>query len=184
MSQPPSSKTGGIAGELRSATAPDGVAIAYEVARQRPASGPVARRLCRVRVNSRASEVLAERYRLIIPSSRGHDGSDWTLPVNCGSTPVRWTTFALVVDAENIDQTHVVGHSSGGATAFAFARRFPQRLDRLVLVEPTLIGLLLPQERDAIMALFQAVIDRKARRGPRSVARHLGVGWRRGVGES
>jgi pimeloyl-ACP methyl ester carboxylesterase len=46
---------------------------------------------------------------------------------------------AALLDALNIDQVSIVGHSMGGMLSVRFARAYPERVDKLVLVAP--IGL-------------------------------------------
>ncbi len=41
--------------------------------------------------------------------------------------------LAAILDAEELDRVHVIGHSLGAGLAHAFVRRFPQRVDKLVL---------------------------------------------------
>src|SRR5947207_3414 len=123
-------------GEMRSVAAPAGVKIEYEVVGAgKPVvllHGGFAGRSTFSRQRS-----LAEHYRLILPSSRGHDRTDGTLPPAYGFDTSEVDDVCAVLKAEGVDRTHLIGHSSGGATAFAFARRFPQQVDHLVLICPT-----------------------------------------------
>ena len=43
--------------------------------------------------------------------------------------------------------------------AFAFARSFPTRVERLVLIEPSVFGILHGPEREAIAAILGAFIE-------------------------
>jgi len=70
---------------------------------------------------------LAARYRLILLSSRGHDGTEGTLSTEFGFDKTEVEDTCAVLDA-----------------AFSRARRFPERVDKLVLIEPW-SGSLLPQ---------------------------------------
>ena len=69
----------GQPGEVRSVTASDDVKLQYETVGVGPPlvllHGGFAGRFTFSR-----QRTLAERYRLIIPSTRGHDGTDSTLP--------------------------------------------------------------------------------------------------------
>ncbi len=38
-----------------------------------------------------------------------------------------------IVDHENLDKIHLLGHSMGGYTSLAFAEKFPQNLKTLTL---------------------------------------------------
>lgn len=127
---------------------------------------------------------LAERFRLIMPSFRGHDGTDAALPETYGAATSDVADVLAVLDAEGITACHVVGHSSGGATAFALACRHPARVRRLVLIEPTLLCLLPPAERALFQPSFTAISDAAARHGAEAGLREAmaflgGDGWHR-----
>ena len=132
-----------LTAEKRSVAASDGVEIEYEVLGAGPpillVHGGFAGRSTFSRQHS-----LAERYRLIIPSSRGHDGTDGRLPVSFGFATTEVDDLHAVLEAEGVSRAHMLGHSTGGATAFAFARRSPVHVDHLVLIEPTLLPILPP----------------------------------------
>lgn len=49
--------------------------------------------------------------------------------------PALAQTLAELLDQKQVARAHVVGHSLGGAIALYFAHAFPQRVDRLVLVD-------------------------------------------------
>lgn len=150
--------------EKRSVAAADGVKIEYEVLGAGPpmllVHGGFAGRFTFSR-----QRPLAERYRLIIPSSRGHDGTDGTLPASFGFGTSEVDDLHAVLQAEGVTQTHVMGHSTGGATAFAFARRSAECVDHLVLIEPTLLGIFPPTEREAVAQQFLSIIDVARREG-------------------
>jgi pimeloyl-ACP methyl ester carboxylesterase len=154
----------GQAAEKRSVAASDGVEIEYEVLGKGPpmllVHGGFAGRFTFSRQRS-----FAERYRLIIPSSRGHDGTDGTLPPSFGFATSEVDDLLAVLQAEGVNRAHMMGHSTGGATAFAFARRLPERVDRLVLIEPTLLPILPPAEREVVAELFLSIIDLGRREG-------------------
>jgi pimeloyl-ACP methyl ester carboxylesterase len=48
------------------------------------------------------------------------------------------------MDAQRIARAHVVGHSLGGAVALEFAARFPERVGKMVLINPGLYRVQLP----------------------------------------
>ena len=102
---------------------------------------------------------LAERYRLILPSFRGHDNSGKDLPTGYGIATSELRDLCSVLDAEGVQRCHLIGHSSGGAVAFAFARSFPTRVERLVLIEPSVFGILHGPEREAIAATLGTFIE-------------------------
>jgi pimeloyl-ACP methyl ester carboxylesterase len=60
----------------------------------------------------------------------------------------------------------LIGHSSGGATAFAFACRYPDRVARAVLIEPTLYPLLPPADLAPIVEAIDALAAAAAAEGP------------------
>jgi proline iminopeptidase len=77
--------------------------------------------------------------------------------------------------SENIDRVRLVGHSSGGATAFGFASRYPDRVGRMVLIEPSLLGILLPTDSEKLPAslreesgrsVFERIVAEAALNGP------------------
>lgn len=171
-----------LASEKRSVAASDGVRIEYEVAGAGPPlvlmHGGFASRFTFSR-----QRAFAEAYRLIVPSSRGHDGTDGTLPPDFGFDTSEITDLCSVLNAEGVDRTNLLGHSSGGATAFALARAFPERVNHLVLIEPTLLALLPSHQFEMVAGQFQDVLDRGARDGDFAALRGTfelvgGVGWR------
>lgn len=73
------------------------------------------------------------RLRWVAPDLRGHGRSPWTPPWNLE----QHTADALsVLDALGIERAAVVGHSFGGAIAARLARAAPERVTRLVLLDP------------------------------------------------
>lgn len=91
---------------------------------------------------SRQRQALAARFRLFLRDLRGHNGSEVRVPPDYALDTTEVADLEAVLDAEGIDRAHIVAHSTGGAIAFAFARRRPERVGRLVLLEPTLLALL------------------------------------------
>jgi lipase len=75
--------------------------------------------------------------RLIAVDLRGHGHSPWTPPWNLE----QHVSDALgVLDRLGLDRAAVAGHSFGGAIAVHLARAAPQRVERLILLDPA-IGL-------------------------------------------
>mgnify|MGYP006412772397 FL=1 len=144
----------GTGNEVRTVRADDGVDLRYEVVVHDDASaadhalpivllhGALAGR----RTFSRQHQALASIGRLIVPSIRGHDGSELTLPPDYGIATSDIRDLCAVLDTEGVERLHQIGHSSGGATAFAFAQAFADRIERLILIEPSLFTLLPTQE--------------------------------------
>lgn len=118
-------------------------------------------------VYSRQHE-LADRFRLIMPSARSHDGSDGRLPPDYGIATTELDDLLAVLDAEKLERFHLIGHSSGGTLAFALVKRFPERVRRMVLIEPTLFGVLRPAEGDAIRKVFGSFAEAGRRGGDRA----------------
>jgi 3-oxoadipate enol-lactonase len=76
--------------------------------------------------------VFAQRFRVILPNLRGHQLSS---PLR---GPVAMQTLAddvaQLMEALNIRRAHVLGLSLGGAVAQVLALAFPEKVDRLILV--------------------------------------------------
>ncbi len=77
--------------------------------------------------------VLARHFRVIAPDMAGFGFTErspgWTYGMDS------WLGHLLgVMDALDVDKAHFVGNSFGGALALALAARYPQRVNRLVLM--------------------------------------------------
>ncbi|MHB8576038.1 MAG: alpha/beta fold hydrolase [Dehalococcoidia bacterium] len=116
----------------------------------------------------------AARHRLVLRDLRGHNGSEWRQPADYGIETTEVDDLLRVLDAESIDRAHLVGHSSGGAIVFAFARRYPERVPRVVLIEPTLFRLL-PEAAFAEQSAFYGGLAERAEAGDRIGAAHAVV---------
>jgi lipase len=81
-----------------------------------------------------ATEGLPE-LRWIAPDLRGHGRSDWNPP---WSAEQLVTDAIDVLDAEGLGRVTVIGHSWGGLLATHLAARDPQRVERLVLLDPSI----------------------------------------------
>ena len=77
------------------------------------------------------TEALASRFRVISMDNRDTGESD----PEAGYYSIRDVAgdIADLLDALDVDRTHVLGHSMGGAFAIRFAIDYPERVDRLVL---------------------------------------------------
>ena len=160
-----------MSGETRAVAAGDGIELHYEVLGDGPPVVMLHGGLAGRRAFSHQREALSARHRLILPSARGNDGSDPTLPADYGFASSELRDVVRVMDAEGVERAHVVGHSSGGALAFELARRHPGRLDRLVLIEPTLIGLLPDEPRRTTVDTLTGFIEAGEREGPMACVR-------------
>ncbi len=72
-------------------------------------------------------ELLPERYRVLAPDIRGHGERSDVRPIN-------FDACVGDIDALVAGRFTLVGYSMGGRLALAYALKYPQRLDRLVLV--------------------------------------------------
>jgi lipase len=71
--------------------------------------------------------------RLLAPDLRGHGLSDWEPPWDL----VHYLGDVLeTMDALGLDRVDVAGHSFGGRLALELAAEHPERVDRLVLLDP------------------------------------------------
>lgn len=170
-----------VALQKRSVSSADGVKLEYDVI----GSGEPLVMLHGIfagrAIFSRQHE-LADRWRLIVPSMRAHDGTDGRMPPAYGIATIELDDLLAVLDTEGLKRFHLLGHSSGGALAFEFARRFPEQVDRLILIEPTLLNLLRPEENAAARE-FSAIADVGERHGDRegmasAMAWLGGDGWK------
>jgi len=82
-----------------------------------------------------AEERLSTRFRVIAPDLRGHGGSEWEPP---------WTIATHAHDVlETLDDAGIrsaiwVGHSFGGRLLLELATSAPERIKRMVLLDPAI----------------------------------------------
>ncbi|MBM86381.1 MAG: hypothetical protein CMM47_10215 [Rhodospirillaceae bacterium] len=155
-----------IAGIIRSIRANDGTKLEYEIV----GSGPPLVMLHGLLANrftfSRQREVLAEHYQLVLLNFRGSAGSNDPLPSDYGVGTSDLDNLRAVLDTEKLDRVSLFAHSSGGATAFLFATQSPERVDRAVLLEPTLTRLMPPTEHTRITAENEKIAAIAEAKGP------------------
>ena len=120
---------------------------------------------------ARMRGALAESYTMILPSSRGHDGTELALPPDYGFETSEVRDLTVVLDAEGLERVHLIGHSSGGNTAFAFARDYPERIGRLILIEPTLINILPAADLRSCTAAAREIFDAGKENGANAALR-------------
>jgi lipase len=105
-----------------------------------PANGQPVLALHGVNGHGERYRVLAEELpgvRVHAVDLRGHGRSPWTPPWRIEQ---HVADLIGVLDGLGLDQAPVIGHSFGGAIAVHLARTAPQRVERLVLLDPA-IGL-------------------------------------------
>jgi pimeloyl-ACP methyl ester carboxylesterase len=167
-----------VEGDIRAVRADDGVELHYEVL----GSGPPVLLLHGALVGrfafARMREALSEHHTVMLLSSRGHDGTELTLPPDYGFETSEIRDLNAVMEAEGLSRVHLIAHSSGGATAFAFARAYPERLDRLVLIEPSLFNLLPAEQIATLQANGRAIFEAAEQGGDQAALRismdHMG----------
>jgi len=82
------------------------------------------------RADIRGEALLDHGFSLLIPTRPGYQGT----PLFTGPTPMAAATALIaLLDHLEIEQVSLIGISAGGPTALELARRYPDRVDRLVL---------------------------------------------------
>lgn len=89
---------------------------------------------------------LMAEYRMTTYDLRGHGYSD--VPATGYTTADHAADLKHLMDNLGIDRAHVIGHSFGADIALHFAVLFPERADRLVLVEPGIAALTFLREHE------------------------------------
>jgi pimeloyl-ACP methyl ester carboxylesterase len=91
---------------------------------------------------------LARDFRVLAPDLPGCGDSDRPPPVLCEGYSPRWLAAAVaeLLSALGVAQVDLVGHSWGGAIAVCLADAAPERVRRLVLVDPTCYEMPIPIE--------------------------------------
>ncbi len=70
-------------------------------------------------------------FRVIVPDQRGYNQTDKTPPYDLDTLA---RDIAQLQNALGIPRSHIVGHDWGGAMTYTFAHRYPERVDRLVVM--------------------------------------------------
>ena len=81
----------------------------------------------------RLAEQRLGAFHVFAPDLRGHGVSDWEPPWNLGA---HTDDLVDTLDALHLGRVDVVGHSFGGRLALELAARRPERVGRLVLLDP------------------------------------------------
>lgn len=95
---------------------------------------------------------LARHYHVIAPDQRGHGDSD--RPIEGYSMSALADDAVALLDTLGVERATVVGHCMGGYVAQRLASRYPERVERLVLVDSALTF-----TNDVIRELGQAVAE-------------------------
>jgi pimeloyl-ACP methyl ester carboxylesterase len=103
-------------------------------------------------------EELTKKYRVLNCDMRKHG-----LTQDGDSTFLNSTALALVLDALGIRKTHVMGLSFGAVAAVDLVLAHPQRIDKLILAAPGLIGYDL--NHDSVLVTNQRQEDIAKQRG-------------------
>lgn len=90
---------------------------------------------CGATWESTARVLVGAGYRVLIPDQIGFCKSDKPREAQFSFAMLADNT-ARLMRARGIDRAHIVGHSMGGMLAMRFAILFPDRVERLVLVNP------------------------------------------------
>jgi lipase len=85
----------------------------------------------------RFAEQQLSGFRVVAPDLRGHGQTTWDPPWNLERYA---EDLVEVLDSAGLDRVPVMGHSFGGAICLYLAKLVPERVSRLVLVDPA-IGL-------------------------------------------
>lgn len=77
---------------------------------------------------------LSDSFQLIVPDI---PGSGLSPMLDKGSMEIYAGCLKEILDQENINEAHLIGHSMGGYISMAFAELFPEKLKSLVLFHST-----------------------------------------------
>ena len=80
------------------------------------------------------SEALCDDYHILAPDLRGHGDSDWSKGSSYSNLDYVYD-IAQLVEQQELDSVHLVGHSLGGTVASLYAGLFPERVASLVSIE-------------------------------------------------
>ncbi|HEB77150.1 MAG TPA: alpha/beta fold hydrolase [Methylothermaceae bacterium] len=75
---------------------------------------------------------LADEFRVHVPDLRGHGDSPQVGPIDY---PHMAADVVSLFDREGLESACLMGHSMGGKTAMMVALRYPQRVEKLVVVD-------------------------------------------------
>ncbi len=105
------------------------------------------------------AETLLPDYRVIAMDLRGRGQSD--KPSQGYSLDHHLQDINCLLDDLQIDRAVIMGHSLGAFIGLAFAARYPQRVDRLILVDGA--GDLSPEQFEEVFIAIKPALDRLGR---------------------
>jgi len=141
-------------------------------------------------------DVITDRFRVVMPDARGHGGSTALKDRSLTVTDMANDLFAVLEAESLIDPAmslHLVGHGQGAITALELARRRPDVVASLTLIEPDALSLIEGESdpeiaialeaarfanREASDAAYKGLADRAL---GRYLNRRWGEGWKNGL---
>ncbi len=81
-----------------------------------------------------AAALVGDGWRVVAPDLRGHGDSQWS-PDSAYVTSYQVQDLAELVDTLAVPRFSLIGHSFGGTVCARFTAMFPERVERLVLIE-------------------------------------------------
>lgn len=102
------------------------------------------------------ASALSPKHRVIAMDLRGRGGSD--KPPSGYSLDYHLRDIRCIIDELGIDRVVLMGHSLGAFISLAFAARYPERTDRIVLFDGG--GKLSQEQLDTIFAAIKPALDR------------------------
>ncbi|MFD3157309.1 alpha/beta fold hydrolase [Haloimpatiens sp. FM7330] len=82
---------------------------------------------------------LAEKYRIIAPDYLGHPGLSEEKVLNSNNDDyANW--IVEIMDNFKLEKVNVIGPSFGGGVALNFAKYYPNKIEKMVLIAPSSIG--------------------------------------------
>ena len=115
---------------------------------------------------SRQIEAFADHHKLILINLRGSAGSNFLVPENYGIATTDLDDLRTILDAERLNKVNLFCHSSGGAVGFLLAMQSPERVDRAILLEPSLFRLMPVAKLNTVIEETNAVVNVAQKQGP------------------
>lgn len=118
----------------------------------------------------RTARKLAPNYHVIAPDFRGHGDTAWVGPGGYYYFPDYTADLARVLPALTRGRVFLVGHSMGGTVATYYTGTFPERVQKLVLLEGIGPPANKPEEAPARMLKHVQTVDEARAKPPRPLA--------------